>query len=494
MFRGHPSKKDLYDKEDELMSALHASGTNPFGTAAQQPQTSLHPEQQQIAANYTRTDDVPSDLPPAYSYVDPNTVHRPLPPPPLPPRRATSEQVVAQSPEPYGDDELFDSAKLDSKKPNELVITKAFRFDRPLSIRVDSRIPTTMTMERDRSAHTTDAVYMRAEVTSSGTNIEGKVKVTDTVSSRNEYQVGIESLGSFWSNRSMRCKLTLVFPMVNKHVHPGLCVELTGGPVEMTRLENIHFASIFMQLTRAKVTLSRLAGDVVNVKTDGAPVVASNVSMALRFHVLTVNASVSLSDVYSEDVVAQTSNSSVTLNGVSARTGSIDIATSNGTISCKAVDAQDIQLRTTNSAIDADHVAADSLIMETHNGKITGGCWTVERLLRVDTTNSKIDGAIAFGSQSPSLPTKIHLNTTNSKISVSLPADQFRGRFECLTTSSSVNIKWQGKKLQKVDDLCPINLVVDEKSSKRGHVGSLKTDLQSFSAKTTNSAIDIKFE
>ncbi|KAJ2862035.1 hypothetical protein GGI22_002300, partial [Coemansia erecta] len=328
-------------------------------------------------------------------------------------------------------------------------------------------------------------------VSYSGSAIKELVNVSDVINARNEYELHIESAGSFWTNMWLSCKLTVVFPMFDKHVHPGFSAELSGGPVEMTCLDNIHFASVSMQLTKAKVLLTKLAADFVRVKTTSSSVTATNVTATNVFHAQTSNSSIALTDVHSLDIMTRTTNSGITLSNVTSRTGSIDASSSNGQLNCNDVYAKDLQLRTTNSSIGAVHVSADSLVMETQNSKITGS-WNVEKLLKATTTNSKIEGAIALGCAS--LPTQICLTTTNSSIVATLPAREFCGKFDCMTTNSNVNLKWKGKKLEMADVDCPVSLVVDDKSHKCGFVGPSKAELQSFSARTTNSSVDIKFE
>ncbi|KAJ1800924.1 hypothetical protein LPJ59_000714 [Coemansia sp. RSA 2399] len=489
MAGGHCNKNPFAkDEESSSLPFPRVCGTdlvNPTTAWSSQSSVQTEPQQQQqpLQVNYVVNDgNIPTDLPPAYSFVDPNT--RQQQQPPLP---AHSEQGNAA---PHAKN-LFADVKLENRKPNELFVTKGYLFDRPLSILVDKRITTTMTAERDTNVHNTNVVYVRAEVSYSGSTIKDLVNVSDAVNARNEYELRIESLGSFWTNMWLSCKLTIVFPMLDKHVHPGLSVELSGGPVEMTYLDNIHFASIGMEFTKAKVLLTKVAADFVRVKTTTSSVTATNVTTTNVFHAQTSNSSIALTDVHSVDIVARTTNSGITLSNVTSRTGSIDASSSNGQINCNDVYAKDLQLRTTNSSIDAERVSADSLVMETQNSKITGS-WNIEKLLKATTTNSRIEGVIALGCAS--LDTQIYLSTTNSSIVATLPANEFCGKFDCTTSNSNVNLKWKGQKLGKADVDCPVSLVVDDKSYKSGFVGPSKAGLQSFSARTTNSSVDIKFE
>ncbi|KAJ2555092.1 hypothetical protein EV175_002365 [Coemansia sp. RSA 1933] len=418
-------------------------------------------QQQPVQVNYTHaSENIPDDQPPAYSLDDPNAQQQQ--------QHQHAQQYPLSSNAVAGAMDM----KTEATRSNELSVSRRYPFDRALRIHVDQRISASMVAKRDTDIHNTNTVYVQAEVTYSGSSIKDMIHVSDVVNGRNEYNLRIESLGSFWTNMWLRCKITVVFPAWDQLVHPGLSVELSHGSVELTYLDNVHFTALDLQLAKTKVTLDKVAGGAITVWSTSGSVTAKNVAAISMFH-------------------AQTTSDSVTLSNVSTRAGSLDATTTNSQINCNGLFSKDVSLRTTNSSIGAIDVVAESLVMNTTNSKITGS-WNVARNLNATTTNSKIHGVITF--MSPESPVKVVLATSNSSIIASLPADEFRGIFDCTTSNSNVNLLWKGRVVGS-DASCPVSLSVDEKSSRRGVVGSTKAkELHSFSATTTNSSVDISFE
>ncbi|KAI9502968.1 hypothetical protein BX070DRAFT_263427 [Coemansia spiralis] len=420
--------------------------------------------------------DVPvhTDMPPAYSLIDNNTQE------PSASYRASATQA---------DEDLLYELKLEYKGPSVLGATRGYLFDRPIYIHTSSQLTSTVSVERDDNTSNSDVVYIKAEISTSLGNIEDKVDVISELNKKGEYEFFIKSKGSFWGSMSTRCQIRVLFPSFTQNVHPGLFIESSGGFVGMTCLDNIHFKSIKMQLTKAKVSLTKISSNRINVDTTNNTVHATNVLAESAFDVKTTNSKITLLDTRAEQIVAYTSNASISMDAVSST--SINATTTNAQISCNGVDAGEVHLKTKNATIQCERLSADALTIETKNSKVCGS-WTIGSLLKVSTKNAKIEGTVTF--KSPLAPTRIYFDTTNSNIKVTAPADYFCGTFDAMTSNSNTTITWKGSRLIGNTSNPPIHFAVNEKNYKRGVLKPSDLMQHSLDAKTSNSSIEISFD
>ncbi|KAJ2496351.1 hypothetical protein IWW47_003813 [Coemansia sp. RSA 2052] len=418
----------------------------------------------------TEREAIPSDLPPAYSFSDPNML------PAMPPQ--FSMALSSGSPDALQD------LKVDQKRASELVATKAFAFDRPVFIHASNVSSTTLVIEPDTNLDNADAIVVIAEVTSLISGLDNKCSVTATVNELNEYDFYVCSTASMWSLKSINCRFVVRVPSTRAGSHPGIRAAFANGRADMSYINNINFGFIDLKTTCGDVALTNVQGGSIRVSTTRGVLKASNVVAADLCEMLTTNCKVTLVDVRAQQVNTKTSNSSITLTTVAGE--AVLAETSNGKIDCTNISAVNVKLTTTNSSIDTNHVAATNLYLNTRNAKIEG-TWRIKNLLDVVTTNSKIVSTILL--QDPLEPVTIRLSTTNSKIQAYLPAESFRGVFDAKTSNSKATV--QAHRTNNVGSP-PIQYIINDKSYKRGTIGSIDSTRHQFSASTTNSGIEVR--
>ncbi|KAJ2698755.1 hypothetical protein H4218_003076 [Coemansia sp. IMI 209128] len=456
---GYLDRRYLGDNAGGGGGGSHGAGTG----AAQAPATMPSPPaaQQEV---------VPGDLPPAYSFSDPNIYST------IPPQFTTS--LSNSSLDTYRD------LKVDQKRASELVATKAFAFDRPVFVHTSNISSSTLVIEPDTNLSNKDAVVIIAEVTSQISGLDNKCTVTTTINELNEYEFFVCSTASIWSLKTMSCRFIVRVPSTYNGSHPGIRVALTNGRADMSYINNISFGFIDLKTTCGDVSLNNVLGGNIRINTTRGTLKASNVVAAELFEALTTNSKVSLVDVRAQRVNTATSNSSISLTTVAGE--AVHAETSNSKIDCTNVSAVNVKLTTTNSPIETNHLVASNLYLNTRNAKVEG-TWRIKNLLDVVTTNSRISSTILL--QDPLAPVNIRLSTTNSKIQAYLPAESFRGVFDAKTSNSKATV--QSQRANNASSP-PIQFIINDRSYKRGTIGSADSVLHHFSASTTNSGIEVR--
>ncbi|KAJ2900134.1 hypothetical protein IWW38_000674 [Coemansia aciculifera] len=418
----------------------------------------------------TEREAIPNDLPPAYSFSDPN-MHAGMPP-------QFSAALTG------GSLDVYQDLKVDQKRASEMVATKAFAFDRPVYIHTSNISSTTLVVEPDTKLGNTDSIVVIAQITSQLSGLDNKCNVTATVNELNEYDFFVCSTASMWSIKPISCRFVVRVPSAHACSHPGIRAEFTNGRADMSYINNINFGFIDLKTTCGDVNLTHVRGGIIRASTTRGVFKANNVVAAELCEMLTTNSKVVLVDVRAKQVITTTNNSSITLTTVSGE--SIIAETTHGKVDCTNVAAINVKLSTTNSSIDTSHVEASNLYLNTRNAKIEG-TWRIKNVLDVVTTNSRINGTILL--QDPLEPVTIRLSTTNSKIQAYLPTDSFRGEFDIKTSNSKATVKAQRK---DIVDSPPIRFTIDDKSFKRGTIGPGHSVLHQLAASTSNSAIEIR--
>ncbi|KAJ1998740.1 hypothetical protein GGI04_004870 [Coemansia thaxteri] len=413
----------------------------------------------------------PGELPPAYSFSDPHIpVARPL-------QIATAASSTSL--------EAYRDLKIDQMKPSELVATKAFAFDRPVYIHTTGISSSTLIIEPDTDCTNTDAIVVRAEVSSQISGLDNKCNVTVAINELNEYDFYVCSTASIWSLKSINCRFIVRVPSNHAGSHPGVRIALTNGRADLNYLHGMSFGFIDLKTTCGDVSLTNVRGGRINIGTTRGAIKSNNVVATEMYDVQTTNSKVTLVDVRAMRVSAVTSNASITMTTISG--DAVVAETTNCKIECTNVSAVNMKLTTTNSSIETNHVAATNLYLNTRNAKIEG-TWRIRSLLDVVTTNSRIIGAILL--EDPTVHANIRLSTTNSKIKATLPAESFRGVFDAKTSNSSASVQWPRGKSPSMP---PFQYIINDKSYKRGTVGNVDSMRHQFSAITSNSGIDLRF-
>ncbi|KAJ2040090.1 hypothetical protein H4S03_001255 [Coemansia sp. S3946] len=447
-------------------SSSSGGGNNSHGAggrAAQTPTT-------MPSVPTTEREAIPGDLPPAYSFSDPN-MHSVMPP-------QFTASLTNSSLDTYRD------LKLDQKRASELVATKAFAFDRPVFIHTSNISSSTLVIEPDTNLDNKDAIVIVAEVTSQISGLDNKCSVTATVNELNEYDFFVCSTASMWSLKTICCRFLVRVPSTYTGSHPGLRVALTNGRADMSYINNINFSFIDLKTTCGDVSLINVFGGNIRISTTRGVLKANNVVAAEMFEALTTNSRISLVDIRAQRVNTATSNSTITLTTVAGE--AVHAETTNSKIDCTNVSAVNLKLTTTNSSIETNHVEASNLYLNTRNAKVEG-TWRIKNLLDVVTTNSKIISTILL--QEPTAPVSIRLSTTNSKIQAYLPAESFRGVFDVKTSNSKATV--QSQRVNNVGSP-PIQFIINDRSYKRGTIGPTDSVRHQFSASTTNSGIEVR--
>ncbi|KAJ2840666.1 hypothetical protein FBU31_000222, partial [Coemansia sp. 'formosensis'] len=237
-------------------------GSNSHGAGERAAQTSTTMPSMSTAEHEA----IPGDLPPAYSFSDPN-IH-----PTLPPQFTTA--LTSSSLDAYRD------LKLDQKKASELVATKAFAFDRPVFIHTSNISSSTLVIEPDTSLDNKDAIVIVAEVTSLISGLDNRCSVTATINELNEYDFFVCSTASMWSIKPINCRFLVRVPSTYTGSHPGIRASFTNGRADMSYINNINFGFIDLKTTCGDVSLNNILGGNIRINTTRGVLKANNVVAA----------------------------------------------------------------------------------------------------------------------------------------------------------------------------------------------------------------------
>ncbi|KAJ2162093.1 hypothetical protein GGF46_000968 [Coemansia sp. RSA 552] len=352
------------------------------------------------------TQNLGSDLPPAYSPIDPNEE----------PAAPLIAAVVTPRPPVVGE------LKVDHKRPTELVATKSLGLDRPLFFHTTNVSKSSLIVEHDVDPSNTDHVVVRVEVGAQTSDLADRCTFTMEANDRGEYEIHASLKWSLWNVFMTSCKFVVRVPATMDIAHPGIRAELSGDHVVMGRLTNVDFAWIDIQTSNADVTLTAVNGGRVRIRTSNCTIEANNVAAKECLELETTDSAVTLKNSDSADIRVQTTNAKIQLQNVKG--GNVVGNTSNAKIGCVNVVCNNLVLRTSNGGLETDAAtSANSMRLTTRNTGIKG-VWNVKDLLDVSTSNSKIEGCVVL--KDPSAKTSISLHTSNAKIRVNLPADAFR--------------------------------------------------------------------
>ncbi|KAJ2606257.1 hypothetical protein H4R99_000465 [Coemansia sp. RSA 1722] len=431
----------------------------------------------------------PVDLPPEYSVVDPNPGQASASPTTAhleqhassPSNRSVSELPKPLEPLPaFRRQNTRNELVVDQKRPRELEAVQGFAFDRPLLIRTTNIQNSSLVIEHDSDPDNTDSIIVSAIITGQKADIGEKCEITTLVNAHGEYDFHVNSSWSMWSLAMLRCTFFVRVPPSANVKHPGIRIDLGTSTIETRHINNIEFDRIDIKTQCGLMLLNGIRGGLIHAATSNSELRAMNISASIALELKTNNAKISVSDIQAARISAKTSNSPIALKSVVAQFANIE--TTNSKIECDTVTGNELHLQTTNSTITSSSICADSLYMETNNAKIEG-TWEIRDLLDICTSNSKIEGYILL--KDPLAKSCVRLKTTNAKIKVRLPAETFSGTFDLKTTSRTASVAYKNKQAP------PVTYLVQDKSYKKGSVGSKDMLCHDISARTSNSGIEV---
>ncbi|KAJ1945784.1 hypothetical protein FBU59_002208 [Linderina macrospora] len=404
-----------------------------------------------------------TELPPAYSELDPNLpAHAPPPPPPA---FAPGSQT---------------DLKIDQKSSSELVGTKGFDFERPIFIHTTGVSKTDLLVEPDPNPDNQGTIFVSAEVSSMQSKLEERAEFQVHLNEYNEYDFHVNVGWTFWNMLPAACRILVRVPSTIVRAHPGIRADIANGRFDMAALSNIGFTRINLKTTNSSASVSNISGRNIQLATTNGSLHLSNIKSSEVINVRMTNSRAELEQVVAPTLHVATSNREIILTDVTA--DSLRAESTNSSIRCRNIRAGGVDLKTTNMSITTDEMRADSLNISTTNARVEG-TWEVKRALDVHTTNSRISGTIQL--VDPREPAQIRFSTSNSKIEAFLPAESFRGMIDARTSNDKVKVELVNRQEQPLE----LTHIVSDKSYKRVMAGS---GTHGFSAKTSNSKIEVK--
>ncbi|ORX66202.1 hypothetical protein DL89DRAFT_307260 [Linderina pennispora] len=402
-----------------------------------------------------------SELPPAYSEVDPNAPAGAQQPPPFVPGSQTD-------------------LKVDQKSSYEMVATKGFDFERPLFIHTTGVVKTDLLIEPDPNPDNQGTMFVSAEVSALQGKLEERAEFQVHLNEYNEYDFHVNVGWTFWNMLPVMCRIFVRAPSTIVRAHPGIRADITNGRFDIAALSNIGFTRLNLKTTNSSASVTNISGRDIQLATTNGSLRLSNVKSSEVLNLRTTNAKIELDQAVAPAITVATSNQGVSLSDVTA--DSLKVETKNSSIKSRNVRAGSVDMKTTNSSITTDGIRADSLHISTTNARVEG-MWVVKSALDVYTTNSRISGTIQLADARA--PAQIRFSTSNSKIEAFLPAESFRGIIDARTSNDKANVQLASQYAQPPE----LQHIVSDKSYKRVMVGN---GPHGFSAKTSNSKIDVK--
>jgi|GEM_PF-400104 len=213
-------------------------------------------------------------------------------------------------------------------------------------------------------------------------------------------------------------------------------IETTNGSVHIDDAETS--GAIKVKTTNASVWVQSLSAGTVDISTTNASVSMYDVTATGAVTAETTNSGCRVSDVAAKSITLSSTNGSICLTDATAE-GAVSLKSRNSSITAEFTKADSLSLVSTNGSLRMYDSSAQSITAETSNSSISiDGIESPK--IKLKTSNGSITGSISGNQEEYSISTK----TTNGSSNLKNTERENAGSLIAETTNSKISINFDG--------------------------------------------------
>ncbi|KAJ2305244.1 hypothetical protein IWW55_002036 [Coemansia sp. RSA 2706] len=337
---------------------------------------------------------------------------------------------------------------------------QSFAFPLAAPLRIESIDGVSISNVFLAAGNRTDAVHVRAVVEANQGNWRDRIHIDRQ---QDALRVRVVRPQWEWPRDCVRASLYISVPAAaasdsDLSALPSLHVATGAGMLRALDAGSLALGDLTVDMRNGLVQLRGLAvRGALLVSTSNGRINATDVRAQSRVVLSSNNGAVSLSRLAAERVTATTSNASIRISDVAART--VALHTANAPVSLRALAADQLSVLTTNAAVRGDVRIGSSAVVQTSNGAVSlelgarddGGAVEDERQITVRSTNNAVE----------------------------LDLDRIEGSFDVATTNSRADVSGRG-------DLIELRRSSETlKSGRYGDAGAARISLTTSNARAS---------